>query len=269
MPLDINGMESGAVSEKIRAILADYGITVCAFLKADDLSILQPHLMPENVKSAAVWLIPYYTGPHPIRNISLYSVSKDYHLFSRMVGKTLVSVLSQEYPNESFQSFCDSSPIDEVGAACDAGLGVIGKNRLLIHKTYGSFVFIGSLLMSINVPCEPKKERKTCLECGRCLQACAFLRGENDVCFSELTQRKILTDEQLALVKSRSIRWGCDICQEVCPMNRHVPQSPISFFHEDILETVTPDLLHAMSKAQFSERAYAWRGKKTILRNVE
>lgn len=261
-------MENRTIETQVRQILASYGIEVCAFLGAEDLHVIQPHLMPEHVKSAAIWLIPYYTGAHPERNVSLYSVSKDYHLFSRALGNTLVSTLSERHPDEFFKSFCDSSPIDEVGAAADAGLGVIGKNRLLIHPKYGSFVFIGSLLMSADVPRDPKKPRGHCLECGLCGKACAFLRGESDFCFSELNQRKILTQEELELVKSRPVRWGCDVCQEVCPMNRDVPHTPIAFFYEDTLEVVTPEILEAMSKAQFKERAYAWRGKKTILRNV-
>ena len=262
-------MGYSAVAENIRRILADFGITECAFLDAKDLSVIQAHLYPERVQSAAIWLIPYYTGKHPNRNVSLYSVSKDYHLFSRTVGQALTAALEEKYPQEHFKAFCDSSPIDEVGAAARAGLGVIGKNRLLIHKTYGSYVFIGSLLMSVKITCEPKPTGiGSCLACGRCGKACAFLRGERDFCYSELNQRKLLSDAELAIVRSRRVRWGCDDCQEVCPMNRDVPLTPIPFFYEDLLEVVTPEKLDAMSKAQFRERAYAWRGKKTILRNV-
>ena len=52
-------------------------------------------------------------------------------------------------------------------------------------------------------------------------------------------------------------------------MNRNVPPTPISFFYEDILENVTAEMIDGMSKAVFRERAYAWRGKKTIRRNLE
>lgn len=261
--------ENEKIRKTIRQILASFQITETAFLEATHFRILQPHLMPENIQSAALWLMPYYTGAHPQRNVSLYSVSKDYHLFSRTIGNALVSALSEEYPGECFKAFCDSSPIDEVGAALLAGLGMIGKNRLLIHPVYGSYVFIGSLLMSIKLPGEQPKPVKTCLNCGLCGKACAFLRGECEVCFSELNQRKVLTDRELAAVKSRPIRWGCDVCQEVCPMNRNVPPTPISFFYEDILENVTAEMIDGMSKAVFRERAYAWRGKKTIRRNLE
>ena len=73
--------ENGKIRETIRQVLASFQITEIAFLQAVHFRVLQPHLMPENIQSAALWLMPYYTGAHPDRNVSLYSVSKDYHLF--------------------------------------------------------------------------------------------------------------------------------------------------------------------------------------------
>ena len=245
------------------------GISAFGEIFAADCRLVYPHLMPEGIKSVIVWLIPYYTGPHPDRNISLYAVSRDYHLYAKELGNRLVSAAKKTYPSEEFYVFCDTSPIDEVYAAVLAGLGVIGRSRLLINEELGSYVFIGSLLTTMMPDSPAKCQPKKCLECGECERACDFLSGKKDVCASELNQRKVLTDEELREVKSRKIRWGCDICQEVCPMNRDVPITPIRFFHEDIIERVTPEMLEEMTKDDFKKRAFAWRGKKTILRNVE
>ena len=243
-------------------------ITVYGEISAENLQIIQPHLMPEGIKSAIVWLIPYYTGPHPDRNISLYAVSKDYHLYSRALGKKLCETAKTAFPNDKFYSFCDNSPINEIAAAITAELGVFGKNRLIINETYGSFVFVGCLLSTLG-PDAPKNEPlKSCISCGKCVSVCGFLSGKSDICKSELNQRKELTESELASVRSEKIRWGCDICQEVCPMNKDVPLTPISFFYEDVIENVTPDMLSDMPKSEFKQRAFAWRGKKTILRNV-
>lgn len=235
---------------------------------AEKLKIIQPHLMPENIKSAVIWLIPYYTGKHENRNISLYAVSKDYHFYAKALGARLVDAAKAKYPDEEFYTFCDSSPINDVAAAITAGLGVLGKNRLLINEKYGSYIFIGSMLTTLEADAPVDFSKKDCIGCSKCIESCDFLSGKQDFCFSELNQRKVLTDTELEIVKSRKIRWGCDICQEICPMNRNISVTPVKFFHEDIIENVTPELLEEMSKDEFRKRAFAWRGKKTILRNV-
>lgn len=252
----------------LRRELAAHGIDTVAFLNAEDLHIIQPHLMPEGIRGAAVWLIPYYTGPHPDRNLSLYSISKDYRLFARALSRALSAVLTAAFPGERFHFFCDSSPIDEVSAAARAGLGVLGQNRLLISPVYGSYVFIGSMLTTARFASAAKTEPGRCFGCGKCRAACDFLGGRGSVCASELNQRKELTADELAAVRARKIRWGCDLCQEVCPMNDQVPLTPIAFFYEDCIEFLTPELLSSMTKAELKQRAFGWRGRKTILRNV-
>ena len=237
-------------------------------ITAENLKIIQPHLMPENIKSAVVWLIPYYTGKHENRNISLYAVSKDYHLYAKALGARLVNTAKAKYPDEEFYTFCDSSPINDIAAAITSGLGVLGKNRLLINEKYGSYIFIGCMLTTLEADSPVEFSKKDCIGCGKCIESCGFLSGKQDFCHSELNQRKELTEAELNTVKSKKIRWGCDICQEICPMNKDASVTPIKFFHNDIIENVTPELLEAMSKTQFRERAFAWRGKKTILRNV-
>ncbi len=243
-------------------------IDVRGEISAADCSLVYPHLMPEKIRSVIVWLLPYYTGPHPGRNISLYAVSKDYHIFAKDLGSRLVCLAKKEFPSEEFYNFCDSSPIDEVKAAVSAGLGVLGRNRLLINEKYGSYVFIASMLTTMSVDCESAKEKKGCFDCGKCARACDFLAKKTSVCHSELTQRKIVTEKELAQIKSRKIRWGCDLCQEVCPMNENVSFTPIPFFYEDMRETACAEEIEKMSKEIFSERAYSWKGKKTIIRNL-
>lgn len=244
------------------------GITEYNEISAESLHIVQPHLMPEKIKSAIIWLIPYYTGPHPDRNISLYAVSKDYHLYSKALGMRLSELAKATFPEKEFYCFCDSSPINEVAAAITAGLGVLGKNRLLINKTFGSYVFIGSMLSTME-PHQPKNEPlRSCAKCGLCIKNCSFLAGKQDTCQSELNQRKNLTDTELGLVRSEKIRWGCDKCQETCPMNQDVSLTPIDFFYQDNIDYVTPEMIEGMSKEEFKQRAFSWRGKKTILRNL-
>lgn len=238
-------------------------------IRANDVEVIQPHLMPENIKSVIVWLMPYYTGPHTDRNISLYAVSRDYHIYAKELGEKLCGIARKQFPEENFYSFCDSSPIYEVGAALTGGLGVLGKNRLLINEKYGSYVFIGIMLSTLE-PVNPKNEQvKSCICCGKCYDACSFLSKKAGICMSDLNQKKQLTDDELFQVRSEKIRWGCDKCQEICPMNTNVSETPINFFHEEIIENITPEMLESMSKDEFKSRAFSWRGKKTIIRNLD
>lgn len=244
-------------------------ILVRGEVSADNLQIINERLMPEGIKSAIIWLIPYYTGRHENRNVSLYAISKDYHLYAKQLFPRLYAYAKECFPNEEFYGFCDSSPINEVSAAITAGLGVLGENRLLINPTYGSFVFIGSLLTTLEVDNATTHPFKRCISCGKCRSHCDFLGGRASTCTSELNQRKQLTDDELDFVRSKKIRWGCDECQEICPMNSNVLKTPIDFFYEDMIETVDPVELENMPKEEFQKRAYSWRGKKTIIRNLQ
>ena len=254
------------VYAEIKEFLDREGIDTFSAIKAENLCVINERIMPENAKSAVLFFIPYYTGEHEDRNVSLYSVSPDYHLY--------VKELSSRFEGDGvhyFKFFADTSPINERAAAIDANLGFVGQNGLIISEKYGSFVFIGTLLTDAEFDTDEyaaKGKTKSCMGCGLCKKNCKFLRGERDYCLSELSQRKNVTDKELEIIRSQKLVWGCDTCQEVCPHNRNVAVTPIEFFHRDLLPKIDAELIENMSKDDFSKRAYAWRGKKTLLRNL-
>ena len=252
--------------ETIKNFLESESIDTFSAIKAENLSVIDEKRMPEGVKSAVMFLMPYYTGEHKDRNVSLYAVSRDYHYFTKELSARFEGTGTHFY---SF--FADTSPIDERRAALRARLGFIGQNGLIINEKYGSFVFIGTILTDAVFDEEEyteTNEKKSCINCGLCKKNCAFLRGESEYCLSELNQRKTVTDEELKLIRSQKILWGCDICQEVCPHNRDIPETKIGFFKEDLLEKIDAETIENMPKEEFTKRAYAWRGKKTLLRNL-
>ncbi|MBR2650489.1 MAG: epoxyqueuosine reductase [Clostridia bacterium] len=224
------------------------------------------------VRSAIIFLVPYYVGEG--KNMSAYSTSRDYHAYISSLSEILIAELAELFPGYSFRGFGDHSPIDERGAALDCALGVLGENGLLLNEKYGSYVFIGDILT--NAPPEllgapPKSERAFCEGCGACLRACAtgILSGEGTACLSEITQRKgTLTDAEVALMRKYNTVWGCDLCQRVCPHNRG-EITPIEFFHGDRIDLLTKDKLNSMSDEEFKARAFSWRGRAVVERNLD
>ncbi len=238
--------------------------------------IVKPYLLEqEGIESGSVILlaIPYYTPAcdDPNRNISAYAVSKDYHFYFKKLFEELLPLLREAYPACKFAAFADHSPIDEPDAAAKAGLGIRGKNHLLITPKYSSYVFFGEIITDMELPCRAG-EIKECENCGRCMSRCPF--EESNGCLSALTQKKgELTASEAATILRHGSAWGCDICQEVCPHTQRARQSgsiysPIPYFAEEPIPCLHTESLASMSEEAFSLRAYAWRKKETILRNL-
>ena len=99
--------------------------------------------------------------------------------------------------------------------------------------------------------------------------------GEIGQCLSALTQKKgELAQDEINAIKKYGSAWGCDICQQVCPHTEKAKKNGtiytnIEYFKTDLTPHLTSDLVRSMSDAKFSMRAYSWRKKDTILRNLE
>ncbi len=206
------------------------------------------------------------------RNVSLYAVPRDYHLYVKELEKRLLKLISDKNEGVTVRVFADNSPFSERICAEKAGLGKIGKNRLLINSEYGSYVFIGSICISHNISISHLAENFKCDICGnceKCKTACPYMSGKSEICLSELTQKKKFSEDETKIISSLGVRWGCDICQQVCPQNNNVSETPIDFFKNHRMPFVTKELIEQMSDDDFSQRAYAWRGKNVILRNLK
>ena len=252
------------------------GIELYSVLSYSDCRESSPHIIKREQfipRSVIIFLVPYFAGAP--KNISRYAASRDYHLYIKDVTERLAAAVKAHFPESSSKGYGDHSPIDERSAALVAGLGILGENGLLITEKYGSYVFIADLVTDIE-PSElgalPTKEVRFCEGCGACKKACptGILRAEGDDCLSAITQKKgELSDAESALMRKYNTAWGCDICQSVCPHNRTPAVTPIEFFRTDRIEELDEKTLSAMTDEQFSSRAFAWRGRKTVERNIE
>lgn len=93
-------------------------------------------------------------------------------------------------------------------------------------------------------------------------------------CLSFITQKKgELSEEERELIKRYGSAWGCDICAAICPYTKKAVSdgnvTPVRFFAEDRIVRLTAEAVEGMDKQTFRSRAFAWRGKKTVLRNLE
>ncbi len=243
---------------------------ICPFEKIKDnlIECRAKNRLPQNAKSVIVACFPYLLDESGYKNINIskYAVVTDYHevVLSRLVKA--VSEFKKLYPENEFSAFADNSPIPEVRAACLSGLGVRGINSLLITEKYGSYVFIGEIVTDLELDSNEHDE-KFCIKCGKCMEVCpssAIKENSFDrtLCLSEITQKKgELSEEEIALMKECGCIWGCDICQDICPMNRN---AAITEIEEFLFSPVS----HIAEGCSLERRAYEWRGRKVIERNI-
>lgn len=253
---------------KIKKIFIKENIEYASILNINDCCIINERLFERKTpfaKSVIIFLVPYFAGEKNDRNISLYAVSRNYHDYLEFIFEKVISELKEEFPEHIFTGMGDHSPIAETRAAACAGLGIIGDNYRLINEKYGSYVFIGGIFTDLTCKISPK-EIQTCNHCGACRKSCPS--PEN--CLSAITQRKgELTEDEIAMMIKYNTAWGCDICQMVCPMNKKIEQTPIDFFKNELIYHLTPEILGAMSDDELAHRAFGWKKRKTIERNIK
>ena len=240
-------------------------------------TLTRPYLLERDgieAKSVICFAVPYFTGYG--ENISAYAVSRDYHAYMNDLFDRLTLRLSEAFCGAKFVGYADKSPIDERAACALAGLGVIGKNGLLITEKYSSFVFLGEIISDVSpeiLGYTGVTKIKYCEGCGKCTRACP-MNTEGCECLSSLTQKKgTLTEGEAELLVKYNTAWGCDICQSVCPHTKRAIDSesaltPIDWFWQMRTPRLTYSQIKDMSDEEFALRAYSWRKRETVLRNL-
>jgi epoxyqueuosine reductase len=192
--------------------------------------------------------------------VAQYARGPDYHrlIWDRL--NALADWLRQEVPGCQAAGVTDTAPLLERDFARRAGLGWFGKNTMLINKRRGSFFFLGALLTDLELRPDAPHTASHCGTCTACLDACptqAFPEpGVLDArrCISYLTieLRSPIPEELRAGVGDHL--FGCDVCQEVCPWNRHAGAGPVAFPADPDLATLDPVELLGLSDEEFRRR---------------
>ncbi len=184
-----------------------------------------PRRVLENVRSAVV-VGMNYGGAEPPGPVARYARGDDYHDVMATRLHELHAWLNAEVGRDvSGKAYVDTGPILERDLARKAGLGWFGKNTMLVNPDIGSFFFIGSLLLDLELAPDAPFEADRCGTCTRCLDACptdAFVAPrmlDATRCVSYLTiELKGDIPEELHAGVGENV-YGCDICQDVCPWN--------------------------------------------------
>lgn len=163
--------------------------------------------------------------------IASYARGKDYHNVHRKRLKKFITWLEEKAGQKGIaKGFTDSAPVLEKALAVKAGLGWFGKNTLLIHRKFGTFILLSGLFTTLSFPDVVKEMRlPRCGSCTRCLDACptgALISPyhlDASRCLSyHLIESKQEIPEEIQK-KNPGYLFGCDICQDVCPHNSRKP----------------------------------------------
>lgn len=304
----VSKMISGKYSECIREEARRLGFFSCGFAKAarlDEDAVrlekwlnlqhhgsmhymadhfdkrVDPRLLVPGAKSVITLLLNYYPAESQVNRaplISKYAFGKDYHLVIKEKLRTLLNFIRTNIGEVDGRGFVDSAPVLERSWALKSGAGWIGKNGNLISKQHGSFFFIATLIVDLELEYDAPFVKDYCGTCTKCIDACptgAILPDKEingSQCVSYFTIE--LKD---ALIESDK-KWddwifGCDICQDVCPWNRFSSPAAVEDFKPNsfILEAGWPDWLELTEdifKERFRESPLARSKFKGIVRNL-
>ena len=209
----------------------------------------------------------------PRGRIARYALGQDYHRVMKARMKAFVQTLSErldallDAPVDA-RWYVDDGPMLDRAAAFRSGLGWFGKNTNILTSSHGSWVFLGQVVTNLDLsPDQPLA--KSCGTCTLCIEACptgAIIEPyvlDNPRCISHLTieNRAAIPTEFRAAMDD----WvfGCDICQDVCPVNRKAAPAwaPIPMLKPQIggtgnagsTQTGQPDLLDLAEILQMTE----------------
>ena len=203
----------------------------------------------ENVKSGS-----------PVGKVALYAWGNDYHRVMKRRMRQYVEELSGRLRIDiAARWYVDDGPMLDRAAARRSGLGWFGKNTNILTSSHGSWVFLGQVVTDLELDPDPEL-LKTCGSCVRCIDACptgaivAPYVIDNSRCISHLTieNRGPIPRE----LRPQMLDWvfGCDICQDVCPVNRKALPSKEPAFQNQARGSLDLVELLEMSEEEFREK---------------
>jgi epoxyqueuosine reductase len=193
--------------------------------------------------------------------VARYAWGRDYHRLLKKRLHNLRAFIEREVPGTRSRVMVDYGPLAERAYAALAGLGWFGKSTNLLLPGIGSWVLLGAVLTTVSL--EPDIPLvKTCGSCSRCADACPtgaivspyILDSDRCISYQTIENRGPIPREMRPLIGD----WlfGCDICQEVCPVGRHSEVAPMEGLSAADAEASVPQLIPLL---QLNEREFVER----------
>jgi len=235
---------------------------------------IDPREIFPQARSVVVVALNYFT-PHQHQQspetgkVSRYAWGDDYH---DVVKEKLVSLLAwikEQEPRAEGKVCVDIQPVMDKAWAVRAGLGWLGKHSNVITQEHGSWVFIGELLLNLDLEYDRERVEDHCGTCTLCIDACPTAAitepyvVDSNKCISYATI-ELRTPELPEEMDLAGWLYGCDICQDVCPWNRFEEATSEARFEpregnidvglEEVLE-FTPETYAARYRGSAMKRA--------------
>jgi epoxyqueuosine reductase len=191
-----------------------------------------PQILFPGAKTVVVVALNYFT-PHEHEaaaekgKVSRYAWGDDYHDVVKEKLRMLFAFVKSEKPDAEGKLCVDTAPIMDKAWAVRAGIGWLGKHSNVITKEFGSWIFIGEMLLDFELEYDTEIVADHCGTCTACLDACptdaivAPFIVDSNRCLSYATI-ELRSTELPTEIEENLNGWlyGCDICQDVCPWNR-------------------------------------------------
>ena len=243
-----------------------------------------PTKLVEGARTIISLLHNYYTDriqedpAAPI--LSKYAYGKDYHHVMKDKMFVLFDFIKSKHPEAEGRVFVDSAPVLDRAWAYRAGLGWIGKNSNLISRTAGSFVFIGEIILNLELEYNDLPESDFCGSCNRCIEACPTgailgnrtINSERCISYQTIENKGEISPDMESGLSGRV--FGCDICQDVCPWNSFVrPHNEKVFAPHPDLSNMKKQDWESLTETKFNtifSKSPVKRAKyKGLMRNIE
>jgi epoxyqueuosine reductase len=248
-------------AEVLREWLDGGGHATMSYLARNREARLNPASRFPWARSVIAITVPYSperfsSGNDMIGNrIARYALGDDYHDVLDRLLKRVEEAIQAAVPDVQTRRYVDTGPLSDRAYAAQGGLGWIGKNAMLIDPEHGSWIFIATLLTSLENDLRVAEVADRCGECTRCIDACPTDAIRPGRTVSSADCISYLTIEHRGDSLDRDVAgnvFGCDICQEVCPWNAAPPDPHPSFRpRERYGATPVTDLLR-FAQADFS-----------------